>query len=145
MSKSTAPVPTTVVSGASVRPVDVDAERVDGGGYVLILDDGGTLALVADLLLGREPATHPDVTSGARRGLLIVDETSAVSRHHLAISTHRDGVDVTDLGSANGTMVVNGSTGTASPLVPKRATRLSIGDRVHLGSRSFQLGYRRDA
>ncbi len=142
MSSSTAPVPTTVVESANVRAPD---EGFDGGGgYVLILDDGGTLALVADLLLGREPATHPEVADGSRRGLLIVDETSAVSRHHLAVSIIREGVDVTDLGSANGTMVVSGSTSTASPLVPKQATRLSIGDRVHLGARSFQLGYRRD-
>lgn len=144
MSTTTTPVPTIVVDDANMVTREAAEDAADGGGYVLILDDGGTLALVADLLLGREPATHADVASGNRRGLLIVDETSAVSRHHLAVSTHREGVDVTDLGSANGTMVVNGSTGTASPLVPKRATRLSIGDRVHLGARSFQLGYRRE-
>ena len=134
---TTAPVPTTVVH----RPLDPPPSSSIGE-YVLILDDRGTLALTADLLLGREPATHPDVERGLRRGLLIVDETNAVSRHHLAVSVHRDGVDVTDLASANGTMIVDGATGDAAPLVPKRATRLAVGDHVHLGARSFQLGYR---
>lgn len=130
-------MPTTVVSPTH-RPTD----STSVAGHVLILDDGGTLALTADLLLGREPDTHAAVVSGTSRGLLIVDETNAVSRHHLAITTGADGVHVTDLGSSNGTMVVNGATGTSAPLVPERATRLSIGDRVHLGARSFQLGYR---
>jgi hypothetical protein len=141
---TTAPVPTIVVDPTAPRAPDGEIDTSDGGGYVLILDDGGTLALAADLLLGREPATHPDVLAGHRRGLLLVDETNAVSRHHLAVSVHTGGVEVTDLASANGTMIVDNTSGTTSHLVPRRATRLSIGDRVHLGARWFQLGYRRN-
>ena len=137
MNETTARVQTTVVEPATRTPPPQEI-----GEYVLILDDGGTLALTAHLLIGREPATHPDVRSGVRRGLLLIDETNALSRHHLALSVDGGGIDVTDLGSANGTMIVDNSTGESSPLVPRRATRLAIGDRVHVGARSFQLGYR---
>jgi hypothetical protein len=104
---------------------------------LLVFDDGATVSLDTDYLLGREPETDERVGSGQLRPLLVVDQTGGVSRHHAEIRL--DGWDVLllDTGSANGTLVApRGAPGWAS-LVPHQPVRLTAGMAVRMGGRTF--------
>jgi hypothetical protein len=104
---------------------------------LLVFDDGATVSLDVDYLLGREPETDERVASGQLRPLLVVDRTGGVSRHHAEIRL--DGWDVllVDIGSANGTLVApRGAPGWAS-LVPHQPVRLTAGTAVRMGGRTF--------
>ncbi len=104
---------------------------------LLVFDDGATVSLDVDYLLGREPETDERVGSGQLRPLLVVDQTGGVSRHHAEIRL--DGWDVLllDIGSANGTLVApRGAPGWAS-LVPHQPVRLTAGMAVRMGGRTF--------
>jgi hypothetical protein len=104
---------------------------------LLVFDDGATVSLDVDYLLGREPETDERVGSGQLRPLLVVDQTGGVSRHHAEIRL--DGWDVLllDIGSANGTLVApRGAPGWAS-LVPHQPVRLTAGTAVRMGGRTF--------
>jgi pSer/pThr/pTyr-binding forkhead associated (FHA) protein len=78
---------------------------------------GERIELVAELVVGRENA---DVT--------VSDEE--VSRRHLAVRPHEDGVELEDLGSTNGTFVNGHKTVGATPL--------RNGDTVRIGSTTFR-------
>jgi pSer/pThr/pTyr-binding forkhead associated (FHA) protein len=79
---------------------------------------GERIELVAELVVGRENA---DVT--------VSDEE--VSRRHLAVRPHEDGVELEDLGSTNGTFV-DGARLSAVVVVPSSA-------RVILGETELEI------
>jgi len=58
---------------------------------------------------------------------LVVDDTS-ISREHAQFRVTATGVDVEDLGSANGTMV------RGERIAPRTPTRLGVGESAHLGT-----------
>ncbi|GII82024.1 hypothetical protein Ssi03_00140 [Sphaerisporangium siamense] len=72
---------------------------------VLALDDGMTLALDADHLLGRDPERAPEVTSGEARPARVTSPDGSVSRRHLRVRLDGWDVNLVDLGSVNGTQV----------------------------------------
>ena len=106
---------------------------------LFLLDDGGAIPIATDLLIGRDATTHPDVAAGTRQAVLLTDASNVVSRHHLAITLHEWTVTVADLGSANGTILINAKTGLAQPLITDQATPMEAGDRLQIGPRILQL------
>lgn len=106
---------------------------------LFLLDDGGAIPIAMDLLIGRDATTHEDVVAGTRQAVLLTDASNVVSRHHLAITLHDWTVAVADLGSANGTLIVNSQTGQAVPLIPHQQVSMGPGDRLQIGPRTLQL------
>ncbi|GAA3817558.1 hypothetical protein GCM10022226_42690 [Sphaerisporangium flaviroseum] len=72
---------------------------------VLLLDDGLTLRLDSDYLLGRDPERAPEVTSGEARPARVTSPDGSVSRRHLRVKLDGWDVNLIDLGSVNGTQV----------------------------------------
>lgn len=106
---------------------------------LFLLDDGGAIPIATDLLIGRDATTHADVIAGSRQAVLMTDASNVVSRHHLAITLDEWTVTVADLGSANGTVIVNAKTGLAQTMVPNQRVAMEAGDRLQIGPRTLQL------
>ncbi|SFP76521.1 FHA domain-containing protein [Geodermatophilus dictyosporus] len=104
---------------------------------LLVFDDGATVSLDMDYLLGREPETDERVASGQLRPLLVVDHTGGVSRHHAEIRLEGWDVLLVDTGSANGTLVAPRGAPGWSSLVPGQPVRLTPGMAVRMGGRQF--------
>jgi hypothetical protein len=104
---------------------------------LLVFDNGATVSLDMDYLLGREPETDDRVRSGGLRPLLVVDQTGGVSRHHAEIRLEGWDVLLLDTGSANGTLVAPAGAPSWSSLVPGQPVRLTPGMAVRMGSRQF--------
>jgi hypothetical protein len=102
---------------------------------VLVLDDGSRITLDRDYVLGREPTFDSDVIDGRARPLRINDPDGTVSRMHLRISLVGWQVEVSDLGSANGSLLQ--SSGAERPLAPFEPTIIEPGARIGIGHRSM--------
>ncbi|MDX6420879.1 MAG: hypothetical protein QOG28_5499 [Trebonia sp.] len=103
---------------------------------VLVLDDGTRLPLDGDYVLGREPTFDSDVIDGRSRPVRINDSNGTVSRLHLRISLVGWQVEVSDLGSANGS-VLQSSHGERT-LAPYEPTMVEPGARIGIGHRSMR-------
>jgi hypothetical protein len=103
---------------------------------VLVLDDGTRFPLDGDYVLGREPALDGDVLAGRARPLRINDPNGTVSRLHLKISLVGWQVEVSDLGSANGSVLYSPDGERA--LTPFEPTLIEPGARIGIGHRSMQ-------
>jgi hypothetical protein len=103
---------------------------------VLVLDDGSGFTLDGDYVIGREPALDGDVMAGRARPLRISDPDGSVSRLHLRISLVGWQVEVSDLGSANGS-VLHSADGEHT-LAPFEPTVIEPGARIGVGHRSMQ-------
>jgi hypothetical protein len=106
---------------------------------LFLLDDGGAIPIATNLLIGRDATTHPDVAAGSRQAVLLTDASNVVSRHHLAITLEEWTITVADLGSANGTLLIDAQTGAVQPLRPHVAVPMDAGDRLQIGPRILQL------
>jgi hypothetical protein len=104
---------------------------------VLLLDDGTGFTLDADYVLGREPALDAEVAAGRARALRISDPDGTVSRLHLRVSLVGWQVEVSDLGSANGS-VLHPVAGQETRLQAHDPVIIEPGTRVAVGHRSFQ-------
>jgi hypothetical protein len=103
---------------------------------VLVFDDGTRVTLDGDYVLGREPVLDFDVMAGRARPLRISDPEGTVSRLHLRVSLVGWQVEVSDLGSANGSVLrVPGEERTLAPFEPMV---LEPGTRIGIGHRSMQ-------
>lgn len=97
----------------------------------LLLDDGTVVHVTGPTVLGRRPADP----TGEFTAVQVTDLSRTLSRNHVAVWPHPDGLQVRDLGSANGTAVavpggtLQDLTAYTDVLVPVGA-RLAIGDRV---------------
>lgn len=103
---------------------------------VLVLDDGARFPLDGDYVVGREPTFDSDVIDGRARPLRINDPNGTVSRLHLRISLTGWQVEVSDLGSANGSLLQ--SSGAERSLAPFEPTVIEPGARIGIGHRSMQ-------
>jgi FHA domain len=103
---------------------------------VLVLDDGTRLPLDSDYVVGREPTFDSDVLEGRSRPLRINDANGTVSRLHLRISLVGWQVEVSDLGSANGS-VLQSSDGERR-LPPHVPMMIEPGARIAIGHRSMR-------
>jgi hypothetical protein len=103
---------------------------------VLVLDDGTRVPLDGDYVVGREPTFDSDVIDGRARPLRVNDPNGTVSRLHLRISLVGWQVEVSDLGSANGSLLQ--SSGAERSLAPFEPTVIEPGTRIGIGHRSMQ-------
>lgn len=101
---------------------------------VLILDDGTTLTVDGDYVIGRSPGRDQSVSAGAARPVRVTDGESTVSRVHASL--HLDGwrVLLTDLGSANGTHIQQLGAQIAQRLEPQVPVQIQPGTRFFVGS-----------
>ncbi|MGY1739987.1 MULTISPECIES: FHA domain-containing protein [unclassified Blastococcus] len=104
---------------------------------LLVFDNGATVSLDADYLLGREPETDGRVRDGSHRPLLVVDQTGGVSRHHAEIRLEGWDVVLTDIGSANGTLFARRGELAWTSLIPGQPVQLTPGMTVRMGGRQF--------
>jgi hypothetical protein len=114
--------------------------EIPAKGIVLInLEDGQPVAMLAEkaFILGRASAE-------IKTREPLVDLTSlgvdyGVSRTHALIRQTKDGYQITDLGSSNGTWLEN------ERLVPKKPYPLDSGDRIRMGRLNMLVFYPRAA
>jgi hypothetical protein len=103
---------------------------------VLEFDDGTRFTLDRDYVIGREPTLDGDVLTGQATPLRINDPNGTVSRLHLKISLAGWQVEVSDLGSANGSALqFPGEERTLTPFAPMI---IEPGARIGIGHRSMQ-------
>lgn len=102
----------------------------------LVLDDGTRFALDGDYVLGREPTLDGEVLAGRTRPLRINDPNGTVSRLHLKVSLVGWQVEVSDLGSANGSVLQ--LPGEERELAPFEPVVIEPGARIDIGHRSMQ-------
>jgi hypothetical protein len=103
---------------------------------VLEIDDGTKFTLDGDYVLGREPTLDGDVLAGRARPLRINDPNGTVSRLHLKISLVGWQVEVSDLGSANGSVLQ--APDEERTLTPFEPAIIEPGARIGIGHRSMQ-------
>lgn len=105
---------------------------------VLVLDDGATVEVDGDYVIGRDPARDPSVAAGDARPLRIVDAESTVSRVHARLHLEGWQVLLTDLGSANGTRIRPPGAKSERPLDPEVPVPLQHGTRVFVGEQGLR-------
>ena len=114
---------------------EVEQTRLTVPGYVLYLDDGAQIPVAEAVVLGRDPS--PNHASG--RSVPVADQTRSVSKTHLALVPTDGGIEVTDLGSTNGTAVVHEG---AERRLESGAPLLALpGDTVRFGERTAVVGH----
>ncbi|WP_214410957.1 FHA domain-containing protein [Sphaerisporangium fuscum] len=112
----------------------------------LLLDDGVTLGLDNDYLLGRDPERAPEVTAGEALPARVTSPDGSVSRRHLRVRL--DGWDVTliDLGSVNGTQVQPPGDPNFYDIPPNEPVPILPGTTVRIGvSRTMRYESHRTA
>ncbi|MGJ6980313.1 RDD family protein [Aestuariimicrobium soli] len=103
-------------------------------GWFVQLDDGRRVPVEGKVLIGRRPNQPTDGTTAT---LVEVGEGGhAISKVHLALGVDARGLYVTDLGSTNGTALVN-QAGELDPCQPGVQTRVREGQTVSFGDRSL--------
>ncbi|NND76003.1 MAG: FHA domain-containing protein [Ilumatobacter sp.] len=126
---------TGVKMGASMTKVLTEGPRPPLG--VLTLDDGSTLTVRWDTVIGRDPTVDELVRTQQASPFVVSDLAQSVSRRHALLELINWDVFISDLGSRNSTYIQ------AAPNAPLR--QLAVGERValhsgtivHLGKRSF--------
>lgn len=107
---------------------------------VLVVDDGTTYSLNADLVIGREPTTHDDVIAGTALPMALTDDTLSLSRRHARIVLDDWSVAVQDLHSSNGTFLSRaGQTESWTQVPGGTSVPLEPGDRLRIGGRIIQV------
>jgi hypothetical protein len=106
---------------------------------VLVLDDGTTLQLDTDYVLGRDPVMDADVAAGRARPLRIIDPAGTISRLHLRIALVGWRVHVVDLGSANGSVVHHPGIPQPQRLTPHQAVEIQPGTTIDVGRRTLRF------
>ncbi len=107
---------------------------------VLILDDGSVCQLDTDYVVGREPTLDKAVAEGRARPLRLGGAPDLVSRIHARVELDGWEVFVSDLNSANGTLLVLPGETTGTKLAPGVRTPLVAGSQIRLGD-AYALRY----
>lgn len=105
----------------------------------LVTDDTRRHGLRRDIVIGRHPVSHPAVTAGEAAGLVIDDESAAMSRVHCGIVVDGDRLTLVDLGSRHGTWVSHDGRDDWRRLAREERVPLSFGDVVRMGSRWIRI------
>jgi hypothetical protein len=133
-----------VVCGVGIRRRSATTERGPRPALgVLILEDGATVPVDGDYVVGRDPARDESVSAGEARPLRVVDAESTVSRIHAEVRLEGWQVLLTDLGSANGTRVQQPGAKTEQQLDPRVPVPIQHGARIFVGASC--LRYEREA
>lgn len=99
----------------------------------LVFEDGATVTLDGDVVLGRRPERHELVEGGQARALVIHDPENVLSSAHAVIRIQGDEVLVTDLDSLNGTHVAAPEARDWTKLEPGAPYPMNDGYRMLLG------------
>ncbi|MEV0199308.1 FHA domain-containing protein [Nonomuraea sp. NPDC050691] len=100
---------------------------------VLILDDGTTLPLETDYLLGRDPERAPEVAGGSARPAKVTSPDGSVSRRHLRVALDGWDVNLVDLGSVNGTQIQPPGDPNFYDIPPNEPVTIAPGTTVRVG------------
>jgi hypothetical protein len=106
---------------------------------ILALDDGSAFVLETGYVLGREPQHDPEVLAGNAQPLKITDADGVVSRRHVRVALVGWDIQVTDLGSANGTFVQFPGDPQLHQLTAHQPIVLGPGSQVTMGRRWFRV------
>jgi hypothetical protein len=113
---------------------------------VLFLDDGVTISLDADQLIGRGPERSTEVSEGRARPLQLSDREGTISRRHVLVTLDEWQVKIVDLGSVNGTAIKPPGAPEFQPIGQGTAVELESGATVRVGmSRTFRFESNRKA
>lgn len=99
--------------------------------WVVTLPDGATQEVSSVLVLGRNPSAVAGWPSATL--LAVIDQQKTVSKTHAALEREGDDLWVHDLDSTNGVVIV-GSDGTPTEVLPGTRARIESGSRLELGS-----------
>lgn len=102
----------------------------------LVLDTGQRVALVGPVVIGRAPRAQPSEPMATL--LALDDNTMSVSATHLIVGPAPTGAWVHDVGSTNGSSVVDPS-GVTTTLLPGVRVLISNGSSIRFGDRSGRL------
>ncbi len=102
---------------------------------ILVLDDGSTIPVQHDMVIGRDPSVDDLVVNRAALAIRIEDETSSVSRAHLLVALDGWEVLVADRGSSNGTSVRAAEGEPWRRLSPSERVQVGTGAQIKIGER----------
>ncbi|MCU1578470.1 MAG: hypothetical protein JWP19_674 [Rhodoglobus sp.] len=139
-----APLPVIQTSEAlsspfeAVHPVasQLPAEAVPLVPWALVGADGSRYQLAARTVIGRNP-NGADL-DGTERVIALADAGASVSKAHALVTVQGEEIRVRDLGSTNGTFVVNPQ-GVESECQQYRDTVMDVGSTLELGEYSLSL------
>lgn len=117
--------------------VAVDGERPPLG--VLVFDDGVTISVLHDIVIGREPEVEETVRAGSAQPVRLEDESQSVSRAHLRVELDEWDAYVVDLGSSNGTRVRRQDGEDWIELTPRARQLIETGSVIMLGEREMRF------
>ncbi|MEU4833385.1 FHA domain-containing protein [Streptosporangium sp. NPDC023615] len=100
---------------------------------VLLLDDGLTLRLDTDYLVGRDPERAPEVADGSVRPAKVTSPDGSVSRRHLRVALDGWDVNLVDLGSVNGTQIQPPGDPNFYDIPPNEPVAIMPGTTVRIG------------
>ncbi|MGC5012195.1 FHA domain-containing protein [Streptosporangium sp. DT93] len=100
---------------------------------VLLLDDGLTLRLDTDYLVGRDPERAPEVADGSVRPAKVTSPDGSVSRRHLRVALDNWDVNLVDLGSVNGTQIQPPGDPNFYDIPPNEPVAIMPGTTVRIG------------
>lgn len=98
--------------------------------WVLGMPGGATVPILRSALIGREPANRAEETHSLIR---LTDPDPSVSKTHALIEVDESGLRVTDLGSTNGTVVID-PIGNETPCVPDEPMSVVAGGSIEFGT-----------
>ncbi len=123
--------------GVSRSLVLVDGPRPPLG--VLVVDDGATIPVRSDMVLGRSPADHPLVLEGRAQPVALQDPSMSMSRAHIHVRLDEWDIVVEDLGSSNGTFVWDATAGEWLPLTPGNPRVIEGRQVIRMGDREMHF------
>lgn len=121
--------PTATPTGTVPLPEDPEPAPVATAALVLDLAGGDPIVVDGPVVLGRNPKSPAQAQA---RPVVIADEQ--LSRTHLLVRPVDGGLELTDLGSSNGTILVHG--GVERELVAQQPTVAVAADVIQIGQRT---------
>jgi FHA domain len=109
----------------------VDGPRPPLG--VFVLADGTVVSVDQDMVIGREPESHPDVIAGLAKPVVIDDPNLSMSRAHAVVRLINWNVTLCDNGSSNGTSFIPPDSESKTRLFGSEAVTIKVGTKLVLG------------
>ena len=107
---------------------------------IAVLDDGSSMPIFGDTVLGREPTIDRHVRSGQAEAWALRDPRHEVSRCHLLLRRRGRRLEAVDLGSRNGTALA-GADGAWRPTMPGIGEPIVDRQQLRLGLRTITIHY----
>lgn len=111
--------------------------RFAGKSYVLTLDGGQEIHVTDAVIIGRQPSTEADAVPAGAEAVMMSDPKGLISRNHLLVKRHGEGLVAIDLGSTNGTIL--GRDERSAPLPPHKPVNIQAGDELIVGTRRVRI------